>query len=119
APGSTISVLLPRGLVDRTSNGQRLHGTCLQAGSALNLLLSDLILSLSKSANSMEQDDALAVEEPVIALLTAGLTRQASPLVMENPMLFHILQGRVMEYIDANLLQSELGPETIMRRFQV
>jgi AraC-like DNA-binding protein len=118
-PGSTVSAVLPRDKMDQAANGQRLHGAVLKADAPVTRLLADFIVSLCKAAADMEHADALAVEDSAIALLAAGLARQETAEAAEDPALTHILRRRVIEFIDANLAQPELGPAMLMRRFHV
>ncbi|MGI6854426.1 helix-turn-helix domain-containing protein [Mesorhizobium sp. 1B3] len=67
----------------------------------------------------MKCEDALAVEDAAIALLVAGLSRVRALDAVDDPSLIHILRRRVLEFIDANLSQPELGPAALLRRFNV
>lgn len=118
-PGSTVSLVLPRDQVDRAAKGQRLHGTVLKAGVPVTRLLADFIVSLSEVSAAMEQKEALALEDAAIALLAAGLASNEPPDAAESPVLTHVLRRRVLEFIDANLAQPELGPGMLLGRFHV
>lgn len=117
--GSTISAILPRERVDRATNGKSLHGTVLKAGASVTLLLADFLTSLSRASAGMQHEDALAVEDATIELLAAGLSRQKTLDANEDLSLMHVLRRRVLEFIDTNLSQPELGPAVLLRRFNV
>lgn len=119
-PGSTISAILPREQLNRATQGRRLHGMVLKAGMPVTRLLADFIISLSQVSSELPQQDALAIEDAAISLLAAGLVWQETPAeTVENPAIAHVLRRRVLEFIDVNLAQPELGPGMLMRRFNV
>ena len=117
--GSTISVVLPRERVDKATGGRSLHGAVLKAGSPVTRLLTDFIVSLSDASVDMEPADAQAMEGAAIDLLACGLARHVPDSALDDPSLAHVLRRRVLDFIDANLSEPELGPTLLMRRFRV
>lgn len=117
--GRTFSMVLPRVRLDRVANGRNLHGVVLKSGSPFVRLLSNFILDLPQVAGKVTSDEALAIEEAILALLTSALARHAPAASTSEPVLSHILRRRVLEFIDANLARPELGPAMLMRRFRV
>ena len=117
--GSTISVMLPRERVDKAAGGRSLHGVVLKAGSPVTRLLTDFIVSLSAVSADLERADALALEGAAIDLLASGLARQLPDGALGDQALAHVLRRRVLDFIDANLSDPELGPALLMRRFRV
>lgn len=117
--GSTISIVLPRERVDKAADGRSLHGVVLKAGVPVTRLLRDFIVSLSNVSGEMEHADMLALEGAAIELLACGLARQLPDGALGDQALAHVLRRRVLDFIDANLSEPELGPTLLMRRFRV
>lgn len=117
--GATISIVLPRERVDKAAGGRSLHGVVLRKGAPLTRLLADFIVSLSDVSAEMERADALAMEDAAIDLLACGLARQLPDGATSDPALAQVLRRRVLDFIDANLTEPELGPTLLMRRFRV
>ena len=117
--GSTISIVLPRERVDKAAGGRSLHGVVLKAGVPVTRLLTDFIVSLSNVSAEMEHADILALEGAAIDLLACGLARQLPDGALGDQALTHVLRRRVLDFIDTNLSEPELGPALLMRRFRV
>ncbi|MET2832665.1 helix-turn-helix domain-containing protein [Mesorhizobium shangrilense] len=117
--GATISIMLPRARVDKAAGGRSLHGVVLKTGAPVTRLLADFIVSLSDVSAEMERADALAMEEAAIDLLASGLARHVPYGATGDPALAQVLRRRVLDFIDANLTEPELGPALLMRRFRV
>lgn len=118
-PGSTISVMLPRERVDKVAGGRSLHGTVLKAGSPVTRLLGEFIVSLSDTAAELESAGAPAIEEAAMDLLASGIARRDLDVTAGDPTLAHVLRRRVLEFINSNLTEPDLGPAWLMSRFRV
>jgi AraC-like DNA-binding protein len=117
-PGATVSLVLPRDRVDRAVQGRTLHGMILRSGMPLTRVLSDLVISLSRLDMEVTSDEADAIEETLTRLLVAAAVRQSSAAA--NPsVLVHLLRERILAFIDANLLERDLGPALLVRHFQI
>lgn len=114
--GSTITVMLPREAADRANAGPALHGTVLKAGLPVTRLVSDFIISLSQTAAELDAAEVSAIEDAAVALLVSGLARHAPA---PDPVLSQVMRRRVVEFIDANLVDPQLGPAALMQRFRV
>lgn len=117
--GSTLSLILPREQVDKVANGRSLHGLVLKAGSPITRLLTGFITSLSDVSGELGGADTLAIEEAAVTLIASALVHQAPTAATGDPALAQILRRRVLDFIDANLSEPDLGPALLMRRFQV
>ncbi len=117
--GSTLSLVLPREQVDKVASGRNLHGLVLKAGSPIARLLAGFITSLSDASAELGSADTQAIEAAAVALIASALVHQAPMAAAGDPALAQILRRRVLDFIDANLSASDLGPATLMRRFQV
>lgn len=118
-PGSTISIILPRERLDRVTGGRSLHGLVLRASSPVTRLLADFIVSLSALPSMVEDADASAIEDATITLLSSTFVHRPLDTAQEQPALTQVLRRRVLEFVDANLAQPNLGPALLMRRFRV
>jgi AraC-like DNA-binding protein len=118
-PGSTLSVILPRAPMDKAADGRSVHGTVLKAGDPVTRLLADFIVSLSGTAAELAPADTSIVEEAAISLLANAIARRSMEAATAEPSLARVLRRRVLEFIDANLVDPELGPDQIMQRFRV
>ncbi|MDH7794953.1 MULTISPECIES: helix-turn-helix domain-containing protein [unclassified Beijerinckia] len=114
--GSTLSMVLPRALIDKATNGRNLHGLVLKADTPLTRFLADFIVTFSKLTDQ-DSADALAIEEAVTTLVATSLAQHAP--TSHDPALAHILRHRLLNFIDANLSDPELSPALLMQRFQV
>ncbi len=117
--GSTISITLPREQIDKAASGRSLHGVVLKASDPVTRLLSEFIVSLFGTARELESADAQAIEEAAIDLIATGIARRDPDATAGDPVLAQVLRRRVLEYIDSNLAEPELGPAQLMRRFRV
>lgn len=114
--GSTMTVSLPRERVDKLNGGVSLHGTVLKAGLPLTRLLAEFITSLAQIGQELDPADVPAIEEGAIMLLGSGLARHAP---VQDPVLSQVLRRRVLDFIDTNLTEADLGPALLVRNFRV
>lgn len=118
-PGSTISITLPRERLDKAAGGRSLHSVVLKQGRPITRLLADFIVAFADVAADMGSTPVSAIEDAAIALLVSGLARRDPDAAAVDPVLAPILRQRVLEFIDANLAEPDLGPDLLMRRFRV
>lgn len=114
--GTTMTVSLPRERVDKLNGGVSLHGTVLKAGLPVTRLLSQFITSLAQVGQELDPSDVPAIEDAAVVLLGSGLARHAP---VQDPVLSQVLRRRVLDFIDANLAEADLGPAMLMRHFRV
>ncbi len=114
--GSTITVMLPRGRVDRLIGDASLHSTVLKAGLPITRLLAEFVTSLSQVGPELDPAEVPAIEEAAVVLLASSLARHAPA---HDPVLAQVLRRRVLDFIDDNLTDPRLGPAALMRRFRV
>ncbi|WP_378944003.1 helix-turn-helix domain-containing protein [Mesorhizobium sp. ANAO-SY3R2] len=117
--GSTLSVILRREQLDRVAGGRSLHGIQFKADQPLTRLLADFIIGLTDVAPVLDEIGAPALEDAAVALLASALQRSPSDTALQDPALTHVLRRRVLDFIDANLAEPELGPVLLMHRFRV
>ncbi|WP_315835659.1 helix-turn-helix domain-containing protein [Bradyrhizobium prioriisuperbiae] len=117
--GSTLAVMLPRAAIDQAAGGRSLHGTRLEAGSPVARLMSDFLVSLSDLPASTNGADALAVEETATMVLASTLARRAARELPAETAITQTWRRRVLAFVDANLFDPLLGPDLLLRRFQI
>lgn len=117
--GSTLSMTLPRDAIDKAASGRSLHATVLGAASPAARAVTDFIVGLRHSQTDPDGADAHAIEEAAIALLVSAQGRGDGGEIPVSPALSRILRQRVLAFVDANLVRSDLGPTLLMRRFRV
>ncbi|WEK49973.1 MAG: helix-turn-helix domain-containing protein [Candidatus Kaistia colombiensis] len=82
-------------------------------------MLADFIVGLVDVAPDLAESGAPALEDAVVALLASALHHGAPDTPQEDPALAPVLRRRVLDFIDANLSEPELGPATLTRQFRV
>ncbi|EDT41906.1 helix-turn-helix domain-containing protein [Burkholderia ambifaria] len=116
--GSSISVIMARSRIDKAMGGRCLHGVVLRAGRPLTTLMADYLLSLVKVTGELTGIEAEAIESAMIALLAAGLNEENAEGAgaFSGPV---FLRRKIIEFIDANLTNSDLGLDLLIRQFRV
>jgi AraC-like DNA-binding protein len=117
--GSTVSLVLTRGLLDRAIRGRNLHGVVMPSEQPLTRILADFILSICRTASDLSDEEASAVEQSVLSLLAAGLAQHAYVAPEASTPMMQMLRQQLLEFIEANLYERELGPALLMQRHQV
>ncbi|BDU21083.1 helix-turn-helix domain-containing protein [Dyella sp. GSA-30] len=118
--GSTVSLVLPRGPLNQANRGKSLHGVIMPAERPLTRILADFVLSVCRAASDLNDQEAFAVEQSLLSLLIAGLAQDSYAVTPEvsTPMM-QMLRQQLLEFIEANLYERELGPALLMQRHQV
>ena len=117
--GSTVSLMLPRGPLDRANRGKNLHGTIMSSERPLTRILADFVLSVCRTASDFNDEEALAVEQSLLSLLVAGLPQHGHATPEVSTPMMQMLRQQLLEFIEANLYERELGPALLMQRHQV
>lgn len=117
-PGTTMSVMLPRQRVELASRGRSLHGMVLKAGSPVTTLLADFIMSLSHVAGDLAPAQLFDIEEAATTLLASCLA-QGNPKAASDSVLAPVRRHSLLNFIDANMTDPELGAPLLMQRFRM
>ncbi|MDB5585352.1 MAG: transcriptional regulator, AraC family [Devosia sp.] len=113
----TVSIVLPRQLVRlQPSTFDSLHGAVLDGESTLGILLREHLLSLSKVAPRLSQPDGALATEVAAVMISAGLSAAATGRASEADLLGTALQA-IQMFIERNIADDRLSPESIMRHF--
>lgn len=108
AASSTVSLIVPRDLVDAGKADRNLHG--LVIGGARGALLADYLASLARRLPSLTTSDAAMVTRLTQEMVTACLPIEARALSAQREA---VLLVRAKRYIDAELCSFELTPDRI------
>jgi len=117
--GATLSVAMPRDVLDKAVGGRSLHGLVLKASSPVTRLVADVIISLSQMPAAIDPAEARAVDEAATALIARVLAGRAGDTALDDVALAPVLRRRVLDFIDAHLAQPDLGPALLTQRFRV
>jgi len=116
--GATLSVLLPRPLLEKATSLRNLHGLVLKAESPMTSLVVACLQSLAALDASLPEAQAWAAQEALVTLLSAALNAPVSDEVRAASLAAGLRQ-RVVEFIGRNLCLLELSPDFLCRRFNV
>ncbi|QHE93026.1 helix-turn-helix domain-containing protein [Pandoraea fibrosis] len=120
SPGATVSLIVPREAIDKSTGGRSIHGTVLKAEHAVTRLLAGFLVSLADVAGEIEGEEALGVESGAVNLLAEILAKKSdAALFNEDSVLSRVLRSQVLSYINANLTSPSLGLDAIIARFRV
>lgn len=120
SPGATVSLIVPREAIDKSTGGRSIHGTVLKAEHAVTRLLAGFLVSLADVASEIEGEEALGVESGAVNLLAEILAKKSdATLFNEDSLLSRVLRSQVLSYINANLTSPSLGIDAIITRFRV
>lgn len=120
SPGATVSLIVPREAIDKSTGGRSIHGTVLKAEHAVTRLLAGFLVSLADVAGEIEGEEALGVESGAVNLLAEILAKKSdTALFNEDSVLSRVLRSQVLSYINANLTSPSLGLDAIIARFRV
>jgi AraC-like DNA-binding protein len=117
--GSTVSLVLPKGPLDRANRGKSLHGVIMLSERPLTRILADFVLGVCRAASDLNDEEAFAVEQSLLSLLVAGLARHTYEVSEVSTPMMQMLRQQILESIEANLYERELGPALLMQRHQV
>ncbi|VVD95970.1 AraC family transcriptional regulator [Pandoraea communis] len=120
SPGATVSLVIPREAIDKSTGGRSIHGTVLKAEYAVTRLLAGFLASLSDVAAEIDSEEAPGVESGALNLLAEILAKKSeSTWFNEDSALSRVLRSQVLSYINANLTSPSLGLDAIIMRFRV
>jgi AraC-like DNA-binding protein len=118
ANGTTISVAVPRSLIDGEIKG-KLHGVVLQSEAPTTRLLTNFIQSLYALEDPLEFGTTAQIENALAALVAAGVSTSSSWNESDVSQLSMVLRERILNFIDMNLENTELNVALLMQKFQV
>nr|WP_247876703.1 helix-turn-helix domain-containing protein [Ochrobactrum sp. CM-21-5] len=118
--GTTISIFLPRGIVDKATSHRNIHGLTLKACNPVTRLVSDFVASLMHNATNLSAAENSAMEETAGNFIGTILAYKSAEFTTATETAFpSLLRDRILEFIDMNLLRPELCPSLIIERFKL
>jgi AraC-like DNA-binding protein len=118
-PGSTVTLIVPRGPIDKIARGVSLHGAVLRAAEPVTRILSDMILTMRDSEGLATVDAIEVLVDGFIHLLANALvrlTRRRHFLDSAHP---SMLRRRAQTLIEDRLADPDLGPEALAQSLNV
>jgi AraC-like DNA-binding protein len=117
--GQRLAMTVPRAGINQALGARDLHGLVLQAGNPMTRLLKDYLCGFHAVSGQLSASEDAAALEALGTLLSAGLVTAAPVEHSPTSVLGQALRMRVLDYIDHQLTQPDLGPERLMQRFRV
>lgn len=113
-PASNISLVIPRRLLGGSTDAiSRVHGHSLRHPPAL--FLAEHLASLMRLSDGAEDAMPAIADALTPALIAACLDTQPATLVAARPDMELLLLGRARQYIEVNLRNPMLSPESLAR----
>ena len=114
-----ITVTVPRAELERRLGQRGLHGQVLKAEWPMTRLISDYLAGLARVADRLTSQQGFAVQDGLVTLLAGALRGMEAPGDERSSGLTLAPRTRILDFIDGNIGNPELGPELLMRRFRV
>ena len=116
---STLSMAVPRQVLEKAIGSRNLHGTVLKSHGAMTPLIAAVVCGLRSLPTPLSRMQATAAQEALLTLLSAALKDEAPDEVADATPLGTGLRQRIVEFITRNVHVLELSPESLCRRFNV
>lgn len=116
--GSRLCIVVPRADLQRLVPRNNLHGIVLRAKNPRTRLLSEYLIGLDKVLADLPQDAIPAAQEALLILLASAINGRDGNSAEDTPLNLPMRQ-RVIDYIDRNLSNHGLSPQSIMTYFRV
>ena len=116
--GARITIVIPRRDLNDSWQNKNLHGVVLKGDVATNKLLFNFIISVDSLLGEMGVNSISRAQEALMMLLDAALSGTAfTPGQCLSVSL--TMRQRILEYINQNLVNPELGPASIRQLFRL
>ncbi|MET3526544.1 MULTISPECIES: AraC-like ligand-binding domain-containing protein [Phenylobacterium] len=116
--GSRITLAVPREPIDRANGGRSAHGMVLPGADPLTGMLRRYLVDLHETMDRIGPDDLAAMETATIELVSSITGRRPWSEGRQSSSVDRI-RARMFEFIDAHIGDPQLGPELLMRHFQM
>jgi len=117
--GGMFSTLIPRRTLAKATGHANLHGLILKAQLPMTKLLTTYLKGLSDLSDQLSDVEAAPAQEALVTILAAALRGERPRGAGDIRPLSKALRQRVLDFIDRNVNNHDLGPELIIRRFHV
>ncbi|MFT0862191.1 helix-turn-helix domain-containing protein [Ancylobacter sp. G4_0304] len=116
--GARISIAIARSELQKYVSRQTLHGIVLRGEWPTTRLLADYIKGLDTILTDLPVDAVPAAQEALMILLASAINGPETGLRDDLPVNLPMKQ-RIIDYIDRSIMDPELGPQAIMKRFRL
>lgn len=114
--GARLAIVVPRLELQQLVFERNIHGTVLKAEAPTTRLLADYMLSLEKVVSKLDDNAIRASQEALLILLSSAL--KGADVYPDIPVNVPMRQS-IIDYINRNITNPNLGPQQIMTRFRV
>lgn len=119
AAGGMFSARIPRRPLTKATGHANLHGLVLKAHLPMTKLLTTYLVSLSDLGSQLSVDEADAVQEALVTIFAAAVRVERPDGAGDLRPLSAALRQRVLDFIDMNINNHDLSPDSILQRFHV
>jgi AraC-like DNA-binding protein len=113
-----LAFFLPRAMVEaEIPDAESIHGRVVAYTSPLTRLIRDHLLALCNDLPSMPEADAENAIRTCAQLILAAFNKQMRMSSGAKAAVQSAMRGQIQRYIQANLYQKNLSPESILRTF--
>lgn len=116
--GSRITIAVPRNAIDRANSGRSAHGLVLPGTDPLTGLLRKYLIDLQEMTGSLPPEDRRAMELVTVDFIASVMSRRLERQGRQSTSADRTRQ-RMLEFIDAHISDPKLGPDLLMRHFQM
>jgi len=117
--GSRLTFVIPRKVIESALGNRDIHGLVLKAAQPMTQLLLNYLYGLNDLSPKLTQPELSLATQALATLLSTNFTGAISESPDTVSIMEQALRERVLQFIDANLKNSELGTEMIMKQFRV
>lgn len=116
--GIQLIAVLPRNIFEKSLFHANLHGMVLNRERPTTRLLVEFLASLGQNSQSLARSEAIAMQDAFVSLLVASINGTTNSC--ENALIANLsLRRRILRYIDDNLLDPSLSPDTLRQRLKI
>lgn len=116
--GSRITVMIPRGELEKIVGLRKLHGLVMPADAPMTRLLFNFLRNLQSLSGNFNRIEAQSAQDAMLTLLSASI-RGAEGSAVETLPANLPMRKRILAYIDENLFNPLLGPHFIIKSLRI
>ena len=119
SPGRRATWVMSRSLLEKLLGPRNLHGVVLKAGHPMVTLLTDFLKGMQISAMQLSEEEAAMALDAGARLLAGSLIGQIAIPDAVQTIAAQGLRQRIIEFIDHQICNPDLGPDLIIRYFHL
>lgn len=117
--GGTLSALIPRRTLARATGHANLHGLLFKAHLPMTKLLTAYLGALNDLGGVPSDDEAFSVQDALVTILAAAIRGEQPHGAGDRQALSMVLRQRALDFIDYNINNPNLGPDSIIQHLNV